>query len=178
MIFLMIKITVRLKDRVLDTYHLDRSQIVIGRERECDVFLDNPAVSRHNTRIVQQDGKFWVEDCQSANGTILNDKPVQRAPLKEGDRITVGKFALEVSFPETKKDFAFDIEGTMQFKAPVMGQAPPKQKEARPQEATHPPPRAATPPPAPRKDVLPYFLTFMAGLLCGLVLGLLLSKLG
>jgi two-component system cell cycle response regulator len=55
-------------------------------------------VSQNHARIVRRDGRLWLEDLGSTNGTYLNTKAVS-APsvLHRGDRIQVGRTVLEVN---------------------------------------------------------------------------------
>ena len=66
----------------------------IGRSPDCDVFLDDVTVSRNHAVLVQENGAFYVEDQGSLNGTFVNRKRIDRAPLHEGDELQVGKYRL------------------------------------------------------------------------------------
>ncbi len=63
----------------------------IGRAPHMDIVLDDPGVSRvHAHLIVDEEGAVVVEDLASTNGTFVNDQRVQRAELRDGDKIRVG----------------------------------------------------------------------------------------
>ncbi len=66
----------------------------IGRSPDCDIFLDDVTVSRNHAVLVEADGKFFVEDQNSLNGTFVNRRRIDRAPLEEGDELQVGKYRL------------------------------------------------------------------------------------
>jgi hypothetical protein len=66
----------------------------IGRSPDCDIFLDDVTVSRNHAVLVQENGLFFVEDQGSLNGTFVNRKRIDRAPLEEGDELQVGKYRL------------------------------------------------------------------------------------
>jgi hypothetical protein len=66
----------------------------IGRSPDCDVFLDDVTVSRNHAVLVEENGKFFVEDQNSLNGTFVNRKRIDRAPLEEGDELQVGKYRM------------------------------------------------------------------------------------
>jgi len=58
-------------------------------------------VSRRHARILQKEGKVFIEDVGSANGTFLNDQrlmPYLPYPLRDGDRVRIGKLELEIHF--------------------------------------------------------------------------------
>ncbi|HLM03071.1 MAG TPA: FHA domain-containing protein [Pyrinomonadaceae bacterium] len=64
-----------------------------------DVDLDahdpEAKVSRRHARIVQEDGRYLLEDLGSTNGTFINRGrrliPGMRQPLSDGDEVIVGK---------------------------------------------------------------------------------------
>jgi len=70
----------------------------IGRSRAADYCLDVPLVSRLHCRVeVGQDGAVEVVDLESTNGTWVDGRRVERAPLASGSVLRVGRveFALE-----------------------------------------------------------------------------------
>jgi pSer/pThr/pTyr-binding forkhead associated (FHA) protein len=73
--------------------------MTIGRSRECDIFLEDLAVSRHHATINElMQGKYELVDNRSATGTFINGKQVTRAPLNEGDTIQIGNNTFTFSF--------------------------------------------------------------------------------
>jgi hypothetical protein len=70
----------------------DRTRI--GRSPDCEIFLDDVTVSRNHAVVVHEDGHFFVEDQGSLNGTFVNRKRIDRAPLEEGDELQVGKYRM------------------------------------------------------------------------------------
>lgn len=71
-----------------------RDGFVIGRVAGCDLVIDDNKASRRHARIVVEAGVAEVEDLGSSNGTRLNDKPVTRRVLRDGDRIQIGATVL------------------------------------------------------------------------------------
>ncbi len=69
----------------------------LGRSSRNDIVLSDPLLSRHHCRLFfkPHDG-LWVADLASANGTLLNNKPVQESKLNVGDLITIGDTVLKV----------------------------------------------------------------------------------
>jgi pSer/pThr/pTyr-binding forkhead associated (FHA) protein len=66
-------------------------QMTIGRSRDCDIFLEDLAVSRLHATIHQlPDGGFEIEDHRSATGTFVNGMRITRYRLLEGDVVQVG----------------------------------------------------------------------------------------
>lgn len=67
------------------------SEMTIGRSRECDIFLEDLAVSRVHATIHQlPDGGFEIEDHRSASGTFVNGLRITRYRLLEGDVVQIG----------------------------------------------------------------------------------------
>jgi hypothetical protein len=82
------EITLRVGSEI---HHVTTGQVVLGRSKECDIRLSDSNVSRRHCEIVQEAPTRWaVVDLGSTNGTEVNGKPVERAQLSDGDRITVG----------------------------------------------------------------------------------------
>jgi sigma-B regulation protein RsbU (phosphoserine phosphatase) len=72
------------------TVELVEDKIVLGRNQECTVVLNVPAVSREHAVIRRIQGKFYIEDMKSRNGTFVNNKEVTtRTLLKDNDKIKI-----------------------------------------------------------------------------------------
>lgn len=69
---------------------LQGDRLVIGRMPSTDIQLPDANISREHAELVS-DGSGWtVADLGSTNGTFVNGELVQRAHLRDGDRITLG----------------------------------------------------------------------------------------
>lgn len=73
---------------------LDSDVTSAGRHPESDIFLDDITVSRMHAEIKRNEGSFEIVDVGSLNGTYVNRERIDRADLKNGDEIQVGKFKL------------------------------------------------------------------------------------
>jgi len=86
------------------SFPLKRDESVIGRwDADNGIFPDidldtvdhEAKVSRRHARILARDGKFYLEDLGSTNGTYINRGrrllPGTPQPLADGDEIIVGK---------------------------------------------------------------------------------------
>jgi hypothetical protein len=72
----------------------------IGRSKEADVRIDDRYASSIHVRVFSREGRFFVEDMNSTNGTLLNGAELQgEAELIDRDTIQIGDtiFRLEVS---------------------------------------------------------------------------------
>jgi pSer/pThr/pTyr-binding forkhead associated (FHA) protein len=76
----------------------DENELTVGRAAGCGVAIpEDTFVSQLHARIFRRDGKLFVEDLGSTNGTFLNRKPVSGpVTIRKGDRLQVGKTVLEV----------------------------------------------------------------------------------
>src|SRR5688572_9435972 len=79
------------------THTFTTGEVVIGRSPECQVVLKDFGISRQHARIVVDEDGVRIQDLKSKNGTQVNGVPVVEAPLKDGDRILLGKFQLSFS---------------------------------------------------------------------------------
>lgn len=79
---------------------LASDRMVVGRLKACDICLPDKNASRQHAAI-EREGTGWaLRDLGSTNGTLLNGEPVDRARLRDGDRITVG--ITELTFHEPR----------------------------------------------------------------------------
>lgn len=87
---------VRLSDSapVRQVYSL-RPVTSLGRATDNDIVLHDPFASAHHALILWRDGRWWLEDLGSQNGTWLNDELIPRwAVLAYGDLIRIGQTEL------------------------------------------------------------------------------------
>ena len=73
---------------------VDKDVTTTGRHPESDIFLDDVTVSRRHAEFRRLDGKFFVHDVGSLNGTYVNRQRVDDAELASGDELQIGKFKL------------------------------------------------------------------------------------
>jgi phosphoserine phosphatase RsbU/P len=77
-------------DRAGQRLQLPRQKSILGRHPECDIVLDQGAVSRQHAQISFLDGEYVIEDLRSRNGTLVNGQLVQTPqPLHDGDEVTI-----------------------------------------------------------------------------------------
>ncbi|NLG10510.1 MAG: DUF3662 domain-containing protein [Coriobacteriaceae bacterium] len=77
-------------------FELNRTTMIIGRGDTCDVVVNDANASRNHLQLSQDaTGRWKIADLDSTNGTQLNGRPVERALLRDGDRLTVGVTVFE-----------------------------------------------------------------------------------
>ena len=79
-------LTVLVGGNLGETFLLGPGETVLGRGNQAQVRLPGEGISRRHARIVRIDNAVTVED-GSANGTFVNDQRIERAELREGDKI-------------------------------------------------------------------------------------------
>src|SRR5947207_9503919 len=79
-------------------YTFTEGEVLIGRSPDCQIVLKDFGISRTHAKLtVDEEGGVTIADLKSKNGTQVNGVPVMEAPLKDGDRILLGKFQLTFS---------------------------------------------------------------------------------
>jgi hypothetical protein len=65
-------------------------EYVLGRGRDCDIFLEDLLSSRHHARLTVA-GEIAIADLNSRNGTFVDDVRIdEETPLAHGSRVRVG----------------------------------------------------------------------------------------
>ena len=87
-----VKLTVVLSGRTISRHEFkDFQRLKVGRNEDCDVFIDNLGVSRVHCEIVKKPGFVQLRDMQSGNGTFVNGKQITTYNLNSGDLISLGE---------------------------------------------------------------------------------------
>src|SRR6202165_4652311 len=87
----MSRLVLQFEGAVLKEIPLGTRPVSIGRAPDNDIPIDNLAVSNYHARVYVEAGSLVVEDLNSLNGSFLNDIRIERAMLKDGDAILIGK---------------------------------------------------------------------------------------
>jgi pSer/pThr/pTyr-binding forkhead associated (FHA) protein len=85
-----------------------RARVLLGRRGGVDVLLPHPRVSLVHARIERRGSDWLLGDEGSTNGTRLNGAAVpagQRRALRDGDRIVIGAFLLQVGLDAQAGDW-------------------------------------------------------------------------
>ena len=114
------KLILKFDDRELSECAVGTHAVTIGRLPDNNIVIDNPAVSGRHARVYREGNHYVLEDLKSTNGTFVNDKPIARHTLLEGDVVLVGKHHLlftqkggeEHEAPAPKEAQLPDIGGT------------------------------------------------------------------
>jgi len=94
----MAKLTLSFKDRKLKVFALQSEDCLIGRASDCNIPIDSLAIEPHHARVRRLGEEFIVEPIADATRVRINEQTITEAqPLKEGDRIQIGKHTLRFS---------------------------------------------------------------------------------
>ncbi len=138
-----------------EEFSFEGGEAKLGRTADNDVVIKDPSSSRSHARVYEEDGRYFVEDLKSANGTKLNNKSL-KAPMevRTGDTITIGDVSLEFSSPEVNDTLMAAPTSTVDDSAsddagedPNATMLKPPSRPAPAIRSKPPARRAATPPP-------------------------------
>lgn len=88
------KLTLKFGEREMHECAVGTQPVTIGRLPDNMIVIDNPAVSGRHARVHREGDHYVIEDLRSTNGTFVNEKPIARHTLLEGDVVLIGKHSL------------------------------------------------------------------------------------
>ncbi|OGQ08208.1 MAG: hypothetical protein A3G32_08690 [Deltaproteobacteria bacterium RIFCSPLOWO2_12_FULL_40_28] len=86
--------------RLGQIFPLNTGEIVIGRAPECDLYVDDNAISRRHFKIVMnKNHEVFLVDLGSTNGTYVNGMRAASVTLSDGDKIQLSQdTVIELTF--------------------------------------------------------------------------------
>ena len=64
--------------------------VLIGREDQCDITINDSSASRKHASVEARDGRFLLQDLKGTNGTLVNGEFIDVHVLTHGDKIRIG----------------------------------------------------------------------------------------
>jgi len=108
------RLTIKQSDKKINELRFTRGPIYIGRHTNSQVFLPGKSVSRQHAVIYYtQEGKWVLEDLDSANKTYLNGEAIRKTEIKSGDNIRVTDFTIEVNLENGVDTGQIHLEDTL-----------------------------------------------------------------
>ena len=79
-------------------------QFLIGRDPQCNLRPASPLISKRHCALIVRDGKAFIRDFGSMNGTYLNDQRVEgEQELKHDDQLKIGPIHFAVRLEASPK---------------------------------------------------------------------------
>ncbi|WP_323187298.1 FHA domain-containing protein [Streptomyces sp. NBC_00124] len=102
---------------------LSGARSVLGRDPGCDIRIDDPYVSGRHATLSRSGANVVLEDLGSANGTLVNDRPVHSPRmLRDGDVLTFGSVSIRYEWHESTPERRAVVQGTVLM--PAVNRAP------------------------------------------------------
>jgi pSer/pThr/pTyr-binding forkhead associated (FHA) protein len=77
-----------------EKFLIEQDRIIIGRDKKCDIFLDDSEISRKHAAILNKFGVIYVENISSTGQILLDNNPIEFAELSAKKKFTIGPFTL------------------------------------------------------------------------------------
>lgn len=74
----------------ISTMEITKDRYVIGRDKECDIQLDDQTVSRRHAEIFKFGEHYIIKDMNATNGVYVNNDKIDEEILKHKDEVIVG----------------------------------------------------------------------------------------
>lgn len=98
-------------------FSISKDAVKIGRLEELDLCISHRSISREHARILQSDGKFEIEDLDSANGVRVNGNAAKSGELKSGDLVDLGQ--VRFRFVGSGEAYTFDADEAQLAEEPL-----------------------------------------------------------
>jgi hypothetical protein len=133
------RIVVKQKDGQAEELKFNEGPISLGRAATSQIFLPDRLVSKQHAVIyLNSEGKWNVEDLESANKTYLNGQEIHKAEIKNGDCIRISDFTMEVTLnDDTDTEKQIHLEDTFHLEAALA--IPPHETVVRKTDPGHAP---------------------------------------
>lgn len=83
---------------------------ILGRGKDCSLRIDDPRLSRHHARLLNDGTALTIEDLGSTNGVLVNGERIpSKKNLLSGDTVVCGPCVFTVSLDPTLKASASDF---------------------------------------------------------------------
>ena len=94
------------------TYELKHGDNFLGRLPDCDIQIDSNMVSRKHARVYPKDGRYYIEDLGSGNGSYVNGQRIAGPTLlKTNDRIKFGPILFRYEGDGSESNSGISSEG-------------------------------------------------------------------
>lgn len=91
----------RFKDNSQPLYPVVDAVCTLGRAQDNKLVFDTRTVDEHHAKLVQHEGKLFLQDNKSRIGSFVNGKKVRYKALEAGDVVTIGNVHFEITKGDT-----------------------------------------------------------------------------
>lgn len=79
----------------IQKYNLLKDKITLGRDKKCDVFLDDESISRKHALILNKFGNLYIENISTTGEMIVDGRVSEISDFPKGIQVQFGPFTLE-----------------------------------------------------------------------------------
>jgi pSer/pThr/pTyr-binding forkhead associated (FHA) protein len=90
-------------------YPITAEYTVIGRDKDADIEVKDPLVSRRHVAIIYHEEEFTIKDLGSTNGTIMNGSVIEVASLRHRDKFRVGDTTIQFILQDSGEGRVYEI---------------------------------------------------------------------
>lgn len=117
-----VKLVMFKRDGQRKDFPISGKRVTIGRGEDCALRVPLLSVSRTHCELIKGQDELRVKDLASSNGTYVNNRRINEAVLKPGDRLSIGPVILTVQIdgvPEQITPVKTPTEVAAQISAPA-----------------------------------------------------------
>ena len=85
-----------------DRWELADKALTFGRGEDADVLIKDERMSRQHFAVTPRDGKYYVRDLNSTNGTYVNNERITEKELQPNDKIRGGQTVMVFEMEKPK----------------------------------------------------------------------------
>lgn len=78
------------EEEKISSYELLKTEVIIGRDRSCDIVVLDKYVSKKHMRLLRYGDSWYFEDLNSENGVYVNNKLFKHLTVDENDKFSIG----------------------------------------------------------------------------------------
>ena len=108
----MSKLTLSFRGAVLRIFPVLKGSMLIGSDPKCKIRIDSLALQPQHARLDTQGDTSVLVDLDTETGTFINNQPIKKQMLKDGDVIRIGKHLLTYQYesvPELAEEPTVEI---------------------------------------------------------------------